>query len=133
MSDRSKSELFAAAKSAMEHAHAPYSKFPVGAALLSSDGAIHAGCNVENASYPEGMCAETNAIGHMIMAGGKIILEIAVLAQKKSQITPCGGCRQRLAEFGTAHTLVHLCDEHGVVETTSLGALLPKAFGTEVM
>jgi cytidine deaminase len=121
--------LFEAARSAMRNAHAPYSKFPVGAAVLTDGGAIFAGCNVENASYPEGWCAETSAIAAMVAGGGKRIAEVAVVAEKMPSITPCGGCRQRLKEFGSVETLVHLCDEKGVVETVTLGDLLPKAFG----
>ena len=122
-------KLFDAARAAMRNAHAPYSKFPVGAAVLTEDGAIFAGCNIENASYPEGWCAETTAIAAMVMGGGKQVAEVAVVAERMPLITPCGGCRQRLKEFGTEKTLVHLCDDKGVVETITLGDLLPKAFG----
>lgn len=122
-------ELFAAARSAMQKAHAPYSKFPVGAALLTDEGAVFSGCNVENSSYPEGWCAETSAIAAMVAAGGRRIAEVAVVAERTPLITPCGGCRQRLKEFGSVETLVHLCDASGVVETVTLGDLLPKAFG----
>jgi cytidine deaminase len=122
-------KLFEAARAAMAMAHAPYSKFPVGAALLTDDGAIFSGANIENASYPEGWCAETSAIAAMVMGGGKAIREVAVIAEKTPLITPCGGCRQRLKEFGSPSTLVHLCDESGVKETVTLGDLLPKAFG----
>jgi cytidine deaminase len=121
-------ELFAAARQAMGHAHVPYSKFPVGAAIRSESGAIYAGANIENASYPEGWCAETSAISHMVMAGDRRIVELAVVAERMDRITPCGGCRQRLREFGSAETRVHLCDRDGVVETVRLGDLLPKAF-----
>jgi cytidine deaminase len=121
-------ELFALAQSAMRQAHVPYSKFPVGAAIRTRGGQVFAGCNVENASYPEGWCAETSAIAHMVMAGESAIAEVAVVAEKMPRITPCGGCRQRLKEFGSADTRVHLCDATGVVETVRLGDLLPKAF-----
>ena len=120
--------LFEAARTAMRNAYAPYSKFPVGAAILTDSGKIFAGANMENASYPEGWCAEVSAIAHMVMAGERKIAEVAVIAEKMPHITPCGGCRQRLKEFGTADTLVHLCDATGVVETVKLGDLLPKAF-----
>ena len=126
-------DLFAAARAAMKKAHAPYSKFPVGAAILTDDGAIFAGCNIENASYPEGWCAETTAIAAMVMGGGTKIKEVAVVAEKMALITPCGGCRQRLKEFGTEKTLVHLCDAKGAVETVTLGDLLPKAFGLKTL
>ncbi len=92
-------DLFDAAKTAMAKAYAPYSKFPVGAALRSEDGSIFAGANIEVASYPEGWCAETTALGHYIMGGGGKIAEIAVIAERMPRVTPCGGCRQRLAEF----------------------------------
>jgi cytidine deaminase len=121
-------DLFKAAKKAMVRAHAKYSKFPVGAALRTDKGTIFAGCNVENASYPEGWCAETSALAHMVLAGERRIVEVAVVARKMPLITPCGGCRQRLKEFGTPKTLVHLCDAKGVVETVTLGELLPRAF-----
>jgi len=123
-----KQQLFEAARAAMRHAHAPYSHFPVGAAILTDNGKVFGGANIENASYPEGWCAETSAIAHMVMAGETQIAEVAVVAEKMSLITPCGGCRQRLKEFGTADTLVHLCDESGVVETMTLGELLPRSF-----
>ena len=121
-------ELLDAARRAMLRAHVPYSNFPVGAAIRARSGAIFAGANIENASYPEGWCAETTAIAHMVMAGETAISEIAVVAEKMDRITPCGGCRQRLAEFAAADTKVHLCDRTGVVETVRLGDLLPKAF-----
>jgi cytidine deaminase len=112
----------------MRKAHAPYSRFPVGAAILSDDGRVFSGANVENASFPEGWCAETSAIAAMVMAGGARIAEVAVVAERMDRITPCGGCRQRLKEFGSAATLVHLCDAAGVVETVTLGDLLPRSF-----
>jgi cytidine deaminase len=120
--------LFEAARDAMAQAHAPYSRFPVGAAILTDSGALFSGCNIENASYPEGWCAETSAISAMVLAGERRIAEVAVIAKKMDRITPCGGCRQRLREFGAATTKVHLCDAAGVVETVTLGELLPKAF-----
>ncbi|MEN3792908.1 cytidine deaminase [Fulvimarina sp. MAC3] len=125
-------DLFAKAKSAMRKAHAPYSKFPVGAALRTSDGRIYAGCNVESVSFPEGWCAETTAIGHLVMDGGGRIAEIAVVAEKLPACSPCGGCRQRIAEFASAETRVHLCDvDGGVIKTVTMGDLLPLAFDTE--
>ena len=127
-------DLFTLARRAMGKCHAPYSKFPVGAAIRTSDGRLYAGCNVEVVSFPEGWCAETTAIGHMVMDGGGEIAEIAVVASKMALCSPCGGCRQRLAEFGTPATRVHLCDAvEGVVETVTLGELLPKAFPKEAV
>lgn len=122
-------DLFDAARAAMRSAYAPYSQFPVGAAILTDGGKVFVGANMENASFPEGWCAETSAIAHMVMAGERKIAEIAVVAAKMALVAPCGGCRQRLKEFATADTLVHLCDTTGIVETVKLGDLLPKAFG----
>ena len=119
--------LFEAAKAAMARAHAPYSNFQVGAAVLADDGNIYMGCNVENASYPEGWCAETSALGAMVTNGGKRIREVAVIGAS-ALTTPCGGCRQRLAEFGTADTPVHICGPEGHRKTFRLDELLPAAF-----
>jgi len=121
-------QMFSAATKAMANSHSPYSKFPVGAAVLSSSGHVFSGCNVENASFPEGWCAETSAIAQMVSAGETHIAEILVVAQNKPKTTPCGGCRQRLAEFADADTPVHLCDTNGILETIRLGDLLPAGF-----
>lgn len=126
-------DLFEAARDAIARCHAPYSKFPVGAALRTDDGTIHAGANIEVISFPEGWCAETTAISHMVMAGGAKIREVAVFAPKLDLCTPCGGCRQRLAEFSSPDTLVHLCDAEGVKKTVRMDELLPYAFATEVI
>lgn len=126
-------DLFEAAREAMSRCHAPYSEFPVGAALRADDGRIYAGANIEVASYPEGWCAETTAIGHMIMGGGLKIEEVAVVAEKMVACTPCGGCRQRLAEFAGPDTKIHLCDMNGIVQTVTLGELLPFAFDAEAL
>lgn len=120
--------LYQSAVEASKKAHSPYSKLDVGVALKTRDGKVYAGCNVENASYPEGWCAETTAIGHMIMDGGRSIAEVAVFCPQIDKITPCGGCRQRLSEFGDSATIIHLCDAGGIVESVTLAALLPKAF-----
>lgn len=117
----------------MAKSYSPYSAFPVGAALRTGDGRIFAGCNIENASYPEGWCAETTALSHLIMDGGGDVSEILVVAEKMPRVTPCGGCRQRLAEFAGPDTPLHLCDNDGVVETTTLGALLPLGFDGDVL
>lgn len=121
-------DLFNAARAVMANAHAPYSEFAVGAALRSASGAIYVGCNVENVSYSEGWCAETSAIAAMVAAGEAAITEIAVVAEQMPLITPCGGCRQRLAEFAGPDAKIHLCDASGIVETVMLGELLPRAF-----
>jgi len=122
-------DLFLKARSAMRKCHAPYSSFPVGAALRTEDGRIYAGCNVEVVSFPEGWCAETTAIAHMVMDGGGVIAEIAVVAERLRACSPCGGCRQRIAEFARPDTRVFLCDAvEGVVETVLMDDMLPKAF-----
>ncbi len=126
-------DLFDAAREAMQKAYAPYSKFPVGAALRTEDGRVFTGANIEVASYPEGWCAETTALGHYVMGGGGRITEIAVVAEKMDRITPCGGCRQRLAEFTQADTLLHLCDQNGIVETVTMGEMLPHGFAGDTL
>lgn len=126
-------DLFEAARAAMAKAYAPYSKFPVGAALRTEDGRIYSGCNIEVGSYPEGWCAETTALGHYIMGGGGKIVEIAVVAERMARITPCGGCRQRLAEFAKGDTKLYLCDDTGVVETVTMAAMLPYGFEGEIL
>lgn len=123
--------LLEAVRQAREHAYAPYSNYQVGAAILAEDGVIYAGCNVENASYPEGWCAETSAIAAMITAGGKKIHEVAVMGGSSGLTTPCGGCRQRIAEFASLDTPVHICGPEGWRKTFKLGDLLPASFGKE--
>jgi len=119
--------LFALARAAREHAHAPYSGFRVGAALRDERGGLHAGANVENASHPQGQCAETSALGALVAAGGRRVEEIAVLADTEL-VTPCGGCRQRLAEFAAPGAAVHLCGPEGIRRSVTLGELLPLGF-----
>lgn len=126
-------DLFKAAREAMTKAYAPYSKFPVGAALRTEDGRVFSGANIEVASFPEGWCAETTALAHYVMGGGGRITEIAVVAEKMDRITPCGGCRQRLAEFATADTKLHLCDQTGVVETLTMAEILPLGFAGDTL
>jgi cytidine deaminase len=128
-----RNDLFDAAREAMQKAYAPYSKFPVGAALRTEDGRVFTGANIEVASYPEGWCAETTALGHYVMGGGGRITEIAVVAEKMDRITPCGGCRQRLAEFTQADTLLHLCDQNGIVDTVTMGEMLPHGFAGDTL
>src|SRR5271165_7299427 len=122
-------ELFAAARAAQVKAHAPYSKFRVGAALRTPDGAIYAGGNVENAAYPEGWCAETSAIAAMAAAGARRIAEICVIGDGEALCTPCGGCRQRIREFADAETLIHVAGPEGVRKTFNLSDLPPDSFG----
>ena len=116
------------ARRVFENAHAPYSNFRVGAALRCKSGAVFAGCNVENVAYPEGTCAEAGAIAAMVAAGQGEIAEILVLADSAVPVTPCGGCRQKIAEFGTPDTVVILANPGGEVGRTTLGALLPGSF-----
>ena len=126
-------DLFQAAKTAMAKCHAPYSKFPVGAAIRTEDGRVFTGANIEVASYPEGWCAETTMLGHYIMGGGGEIAEIAVVAERMDRITPCGGCRQRLAEFSKPDTKLYLCDATGVVQTVTMGEMLPYGFAGDML
>ena len=125
-------ELIAAAKSARLKAYAPYSKFLVGAAVRDERGQIHGGCNIENAAYPQGWCAETSAIATMIMAGGKAIAEMAVIGTGDLLCTPCGGCRQKIREFAKGDVRIHCCGEDGKVKQSfTLDELLPSSFGPE--
>lgn len=126
-------DLFEAAKAAMEKCYAPYSKFPVGAAIRTADGRVYSGGNIEVASYPEGWCAETTALSHFVMGGGGKIAEVAVIAERMRKVTPCGGCRQRLAEFCEPTTKIHLCDENGVAETVTMAELLPFGFRGDIL
>jgi cytidine deaminase len=122
-------ELFAAAKAAQSNAYAPYSRFKVGAALRTPSGAIFSGGNVENAAYPEGVCAETSAISAMTQSGERRIAEICVVGDGAALCTPCGGCRQRIREFADGATLVHVAGPDGLRATFRLSALLPESFG----
>ena len=125
-------ELIAVAKSARLMAYAPYSKFLVGAAVRDERGQIHGGCNIENAAYPQGWCAETSAIAAMIMAGGKAIAEMAVIGTGDLLCTPCGGCRQKIREFARGDVKIHICGEDGKLKQTfTLDELLPASFGPE--
>ena len=123
--------LITAAIAAMDKAYAPYSGFSVGAAILDECGAVHTGANIENAAYPQGCCAEASAISALIMAGGRQILKIAVAGRGEVLCTPCGGCRQKIREFGTAETQILICDESGLRQTFTLAGLLPQSFGPD--
>ena len=125
--------LIAAAREAMGRAHAPYSRFHVGAALRAEDGSIHAGANVENSAYPQGQCAEASAIGVLVAAGRRRVLEAAVIADSEAICVPCGGCRQRLREFMPLDAQVHLCSGTGEHRTVSFETLLPMSFGPEFL
>ncbi len=124
-------DLFKAARAAMAKSHSPYSKYPVGAAIRTEDGRVFSGCNIEIASFPEGWCAETTALAHYVMGGGGPITDILVTAEKADRATPCGGCRQRLAEFAGPGTRLHLTDRNGVVETLTLADIFPRGFTSD--
>ena len=123
--------LFAAARAAQQRAYAPYSRFKVGAAILTASGAVVSGCNVENAAYPQGACAEANAIGAMILAGENTIAKILVVGDGEGLCTPCGGCRQRIREFAAQDTPVVIAGPQGVRQEFTLAELLPASFGPE--
>ena len=126
-------ELMAAAHQAHLQAYCPYSHYRVGAAIRSGSGVVVAGCNVENAAYPLGSCAEAGAIAAMVAAGERAITEIVVVTDGEQPGTPCGGCRQRIREFAGADVLVHSVAASGVVWSTTVGELLPHSFGPEFL
>jgi cytidine deaminase len=116
---------------AMSKAYVPYSKFQVGAVIETATGKVFSGCNVENASYPEGTCAEAGAIAAMVMDGEAQIKQIYVIGKGDQLVTPCGGCRQRIREFSSADTLIHICSPEGIRKTLTMDELLPYSFGPE--
>lgn len=132
-------DLIQAASAAMIRAYAPYSNFSVGASLRGANGGIYSGCNVENAAYPQGCCAEASAISAMILAGETEIVEACVMGRSandpdgeaQSLCTPCGGCRQRLREFANDQLKIHVCAPSGWRKTFTLGELLPASFGPD--
>ena len=128
-------KLIRLAVEARDTAHAPYSNHPVGAALVTDTGDIFTGCNVENAAYPLGSCAEQAAICAMVRGGGRVIAEMVVVGPamplNSAPCTPCGGCRQRIREFATPHTVILVCNEREVLLTMTLDELLPESFGPE--
>ncbi|MGR3433663.1 MAG: cytidine deaminase [Shimia sp.] len=132
-SDLPTDALLDAARAVRENAHAPYSRFKVGAAIRAASGAIYQGCNVENVAYPEGTCAEAGAIAAMAAAGEYAIAEVAVIADSPTPVPPCGGCRQKLAEFAARDVTVTLATTDGATETTTVGALLPGLFDASHM
>ena len=140
MTQIDKQALLEAARSAQEKAYAPYSGFHVGAAILDSNGNVHHGCNVENSAYPQGLCAEANAIGQMVTAGGGRIVAIAVVGvavddgkfANAGECTPCGGCRQRILEFSDDATSIVLCNSEGETVSYSVDELLPHSFRSNV-
>ena len=123
--------LFEEAKKVRERAHVPYSQFKVGAALLSEDKTVIVGCNVENAAYPQSQCAEASAIGNLVSQGFSNIIEVVVIGSGDILASPCGGCRQRLREFASLNTPIHMCNINGHLKTLTLAELLPYSFGPE--
>ena len=124
-------KLFEAAKIVRDKAHVPYSKFKVGAAILTEDNSIVVGCNVENAAYPQSQCAEATAIGSLISQGFSKIKEVVVIGSGNLLCSPCGGCRQRLREFASLDVHIHMCNSEGHLKTSTLKELLPDSFGPE--
>lgn len=131
LTDSQQQALLQAARQAQRQAYAPYSNYPVGAAVLDEQGRIHAGCNVENAAYPEGLCAEAAALSAMVLAGGRQARAVLVVGSggDGSWITPCGGCRQKLREFGAPDLLVLSANEMALGPRHTLAQLLPESFG----
>ncbi|MFC5422608.1 cytidine deaminase [Bosea eneae] len=121
--------LFTAALAAQQKAYAPYSRFKVGAAILADDGKVYPGCNVENAAYPVGACAEAGAISAMIAGGGRAIRAIVVVGDGAELVTPCGACRQRIREFAAPEVPIVIAGPDGIRARFSLAELLPASFG----
>lgn len=125
-------DLIAAARAARPKAHAPYSRFLVGAAVLADDGNIYSGCNVENAAYPEGVCAEAGALSAMVLGGGRKVAMVAVSAGPQGKVQPClpcGGCRQKILEFAAPDTVVLTDTASGKPQRHAFADLMPQAFG----
>ncbi len=129
--DATDQKLFEAAERVRRNAHVPYSRYPVGAAILADDGEIYAGCNIENAAYPNGNCAEASAIAAMIGAGAKRIRRIYITGNGIDPVTPCGGCRQRIREFADPDATIVCHGVEGTPLVTTLDALLPHSFGPD--
>lgn len=127
--------LLQAARAAQRMAYAPYSRYPVGAAVLDEQGHIHAGCNVENAAYPEGLCAEAAALSAMVLAGGQRARAVLVVGNggknHSAWTTPCGGCRQKLREFGAADLPIFCANGTQLGPSYTLAQLLPESFGPD--
>jgi cytidine deaminase len=124
-------ELFDAAVAVQANAHVPYSHFPVGAAVRSATGRVYVGCNVENAAYPQGLCAEASAIAAMVAAGERELAVVLTVCDGDLLSTCCGGCRQKIREFATPATVIHSAGPEGVRRSYSIEELLPDSFGPE--
>ena len=120
-----------ATREAMSKAYVPYSNYPVGVLIVTDNGNTYTGCNVENASYPLGNCAEASAIASMVMGGEKKIKHIYVMTKNDEGGIPCGGCRQRIREFSDSNTEVFMCSKDGVQGRVNIAELLPNSFGPE--
>lgn len=118
------------AKVAMDNAYAPYSNFCVGAAIIDENQQVHSGCNVENAAYPLGVCAEGVAIANMVLSGSRVIKTIMLVSTGKLLVTPCGGCRQKIKEFSDASTQIMVYHNHEVTIFT-MDDLLPHSFSSK--
>ena len=121
----------AATKEAMSKAYVPYSNYPVGALIVTDNGNTYSGCNVENASFPLGNCAEASAIASMVIGGEKKIKTVYVMTKNDEGGIPCGGCRQRIREFSDENTQIMMCSPDGVQQRINLSELLPNSFGPE--
>ncbi|HEY9065145.1 MAG TPA: cytidine deaminase [Burkholderiaceae bacterium] len=135
MTDAQQAALLQAARAAQDRAYAPYSRFRVGAAVLDEQGRIHAGCNVENAAYPQGQCAEAGALAAMVLAGSTRAVALAVVGDGEAEVTPCGGCRQKFREFAAPDAPVLIASGEGdrarLRSSYTLAQLLPRSFGPE--
>ena len=116
-----------------EMAYAPYSNFKVGAAIRGADGEVYVGCNVENAAYPEGTCAEAGAIAAMVAAGQTKLTEVYVVSDAPLPVSPCGGCRQKLSEFGAGEVVVTMATLGGIEQSTTIAELIPGVFSDEYL
>lgn len=126
-------KMLVAAIKTRKNAYAPYSKFYVGASVLTPEGEIFSGCNVENASYSITVCAEKAAISNLVLHGKKRISAVLVVGPGKDMITPCGACRQMIREFADLNTPIYLCDEKQVKKIVKLDDLLPYSFGPDFL
>jgi cytidine deaminase len=131
MPKNDRKDLFEAALNAQQAAYAPYSGYKVGAALRTASGAVFYGCNVENASFPVGTCAEAGAISAMLAAGERVIAEMLVVADGEALATPCGACRQRIREFAAPEVPIHVADQRGIRASFTQSSLLPHSFGPD--
>jgi len=131
LTDALQETMLQAARNARTHAYAPYSKYRVGAAVVDEKGQVHAGCNVENAAYPQGVCAEAGALSAMVLAGGTRVLAVLVVGAGTPWVTPCGGCRQKLREFGAPDTPILTANDEVMGPRYTLAQLLPESFGPD--